>query len=530
MCDKQKKILLEALPLLSKITGGYSTLTDSKGVMITNYNYEGKEINEFKGQVYNMALRCIKEKRPLMGPAHYDPNSKAWAVPIGDYVLASTDTQRIRNEENLKASIIKALPLIARVIGGQAIICDKTGSYVFGCNSNGEPMNVLKSSERAKQTIETMEPIVIMSKKIEGVHVVYIPITADCCLILNNEAATIKSMKLMEEVKKLQRTKYNFSDIIGQSDAIKQTISNAERTAYSNSTVVLVGETGTGKEVFAQGIHNASHREGKPFIAINCAAIPASLMESNLFGYEEGAFTGAKKGGMPGSFEQADGGTIFLDEISEMDFNLQSKLLRVIQEREVTRIGSNTSIPVNFRIISATNKNLFELVKEKRFREDLYYRLHVIRINIPPLRHREGDIPLLADHFIKKYNYQIGKSIRRIEKDALSALEKYSWPGNVRELENSIEYAVNMVDYTDDTIQLFHLPQHISLHTSSLKRTKNIRFNDNNWTLEDYVQEYEKEIIMQIMDKSKQKTSVAAKSLGISVSTLWRKMQRYGLL
>ncbi|MEL7632009.1 MULTISPECIES: sigma 54-interacting transcriptional regulator [Sporomusa] len=528
MYDEQTKILLEALPMIAKITGGYATLTDSNGVMITNYDYKGEELSQFKNQVYEMATRCIKEKRPLIGPARYDQNCMAWAVPINNYVLVSTDTQRIRNEENLKEAMKKALPGIARIAGGYATMCDKMGQRIISFDSNGQQVEVAGDFEQARRSITSKEPIVTMSTQAEGVYVAYIPITSDCCLILNNATTSKKSIKLMQEVKRLQNTKYNICDIIGESQAIKRTLSETVRIARSNSTVLLVGETGTGKEMFAQAIHNASH-SGGPFVAINCGALPDSLIESHLFGYEEGAFTGAKKGGMLGSFEQADGGTIFLDEINELDFNLQSKLLRVLQEKEVTRIGGSKPIRVNTRVISATNKNLRELVKEKKFREDLYYRLDVIRITIPPLREREGDVTRLAEYFLNKYNTNLGRVIKQIGNEAMEALQKYNWPGNVRELENTIEFAVNVAEYTEIEILLHHLPQHIILHNQKIKEVSKASLYENGRTLDDYVMEYEKEIIKIALENAKYKSSLAAKRLGVSVSTLWRKMQKYGI-
>lgn len=529
MDDALTKVLLEALPLISQITGGYATLTDSKGVMLTNYDYSGKEIDQFKGRVYDMAVRCIEEKRPLSGPAHYDQDCMAWAVPIGDHVLVSTDTQRIRSQENLKAALKKALPSIVRVVGGYASLCDKTGRRIASYGADGEPLELPGISEASKRAIATKEPIITMSKRAEGAYVVYIPIASDCCLVLNNEATSKKTMLLMTEVKRLQHTKYNVSDIIGQSDAVQQTIVEAMRVARSNSTVLLAGETGTGKEIFAQAIHNAGDRAGKPFVAVNCSAMPASLIESYLFGYEEGAFTGAKKGGMPGAFEQADKGTIFLDEISEMDINLQSKLLRVLQEQEVTRIGSSTPMAVNTRIISASNRNLKELVREKKFREDLYYRLDVISLKIPPLRERDGDISILAEHFLHQYCARFSKIAKRISPDALDALQHYNWPGNVRELENTIEYAANMLNLTEPEVSLTHLPQHIAFHTNSLRRSAKKSLDYYSRSLAEYVAEYEKEIIKFSLEKAKYKTGLVARRLGISDSTLWRKMQKYGL-
>ena len=527
--DTQIKILFDALPLIAQITGGYTTLTDSNGAMLKNYDYSGTELHQFKGQVYDMAVRCIEEQRPLTGPAHYDQDCTAWAVPIGDHVLVSTDTQRIRNQKNLQTAIKKALPSIVRVIGGYAMLCDKNGRRIACYSTNGEPLEVPGISEDAKRAIATKEPIVSMSKRAEGAYVVYIPIASDCCLILNNEATSAKSRMLMTEVKRLQHTRYNSNDIIGQSEVMLKTIDKALRVSQGNSTIMLVGETGTGKEIFAQAIHNASNRAGKPFVAINCSALPASLIESYLFGYEEGAFTGAKKSGMPGSFEQANGGTIFLDEISEMDFNLQSKLLRVLQEKEVTRIGSSAPISIDTRIISATNRNLKELVQQKSFREDLYYRLDVISLKIPPLRERNGDIAVLAEHFLAQYCISLGKSVKRIHSDALNALQKYSWPGNVRELENTIEYAVNVVDIAEREISLMHLPQHIAFHTEGLRRATKKPQAGYNRSLAEYVAEYEKEIIKLSLEKAKYKTAEVAHNLDISVSTLWRKMQKYEL-
>lgn len=530
MKDKQTQILIDALPLLSKISGGYSTLTDSKGMMITNYDYNGKELHGFKGQIYDMAIRCLEQEKPLLGSAHYDKNSTALAIPIGQNVLVTTDTQRILNEQNLKIAITNALPHISKIVGGQVSIYNRDGKHICGQNSNGEEITISKTCEKAKQAIETMTPIVDISTKIAGVHFVYIPITDDCCLVLNDESAIIKSKKLLNEVMKLQNTRYSFADIIGQSDSLQETISKCKKTANSHSTLMLVGETGTGKELFAQSIHNFSRRREHQFIAVNCAALPPTLIESHLFGYEEGAFTGSKKGGMAGCFEQAKGGTIFLDEISEMDLNAQTKLLRVIQEKQVTRVGGTKPIDVDVRIICATNKNLSDMVEAKQFREDLYYRIHVINIPIPPLREREGDIPILINHFLEKYNYTIGKSVKSIDGEALQALEKFNWPGNIRELENSIEYAVNMVDFNEDTLKLHHLPKHISLLLHVDKPVIDNLFDSNNKTLKDYVEEYEKKIIQQAMKASDNNNSLIAEQLGLSTSTLWRKMKRYGLL
>src|SRR5450631_4229885 len=234
---------------------------------------------------------------------------------------------------------------------------------------------------------------------------------------------------------------YNFGEIIGQSSALSYVFFRVEQVAPMNATVLLLGETGTGKGVVARAIHSRSSRKGRPMVTVNCSSLPANLIESELFGREKGAFTGANARQM-GRFELADGGTIFLDEIGEMPFELQPKLLRVIQDGEFERLGSPRTIKVNVRIIAASNRNLEEEIRSGKFREDLFYRLNVFPITIPPLRQRKEDIPLLVNHFVAKFNNKIGKKIETVSKDTLSTLQEYHWPGNVRELESVIERAV----------------------------------------------------------------------------------------
>ena len=238
-------------------------------------------------------------------------------------------------------------------------------------------------------------------------------------------------------------TGFAFSDIIGGSDALADVRQMAEEAARYDSSILLIGETGTGKELFARAIHNASSRRESPFVGVNCAAIPESLLESELFGYEPGAFTGAHKNGKPGKFELADHGTLFLDEIGDMPLFLQAKLLRVLQNMEITRVGGVHSKHIDVRIVSATNQDLNELIAQGRFRADLYYRLNVIPIHLPALRERLGDISVLAQYFVEHYAQLFNKSVCGVTDEALEALLKYPWPGNVRELENVIEFAVN---------------------------------------------------------------------------------------
>lgn len=315
----------------------------------------------------------------------------------------------------------------------------------------------------------------------------------------------------------------NFDEIIGESEAIKRTIEIAKRSSSGTSTVLIQGESGTGKELFARAIHSYSNRGDKPFIAINCAAIPENLLESELFGYEEGTFTGAMKGGKLGKFELANKGTIFLDEIGDMPLHIQSKLLRVLQEKEVERLGAKQPTPIDIRVIAATNKNLEEMVNNGEFRADLYYRLNVIPLLIPSLKERVGDIEILCSHFIKKYNSKLDKNIDDISNEALNILNNYNWVGNVRELENTIEYSVNMAN--GDIIEKLDLPvrfsrEQLNFHEASVDITV------NNLSLLEK-REIKKAITMYGRDKSGIVKVIEA--LGISRATLYRKIKEYNI-
>ncbi len=267
----------------------------------------------------------------------------------------------------------------------------------------------------------------------------------------------IEKQKLSHEIKRLRnliKEQYDFKNIVAKSEKMQRILEQVSRIAETDSTVFIYGESGTGKELIAKAIHLSSERKEKPFVPINCAAIPETLLESELFGYEKGAFTGALKS-TKGLLVQANEGTIFLDEIGDMPLSMQVKLLRFLQERQLYPIGSKNPIEVDVRVIVATNKNLAEMVKEGQFREDLFYRIHVIPIHLPPLRERKEDIPLLVEHFLKKFNQQMKKDVKGVVPLAMQKLMLYDWPGNVRELENIIEYAVAMTQHnmiTEDLI------------------------------------------------------------------------------
>ena len=309
----------------------------------------------------------------------------------------------------------------------------------------------------------------------------------------------------------------SFNDITGESEVIRTVKEHAISISKSDSTILILGESGTGKELFARAIHRESPRRDQPFIGINCAAIPETLLESELFGYDEGAFSGAKKGGKPGKFEMADGGTLFLDEVGDMPLHMQVKILRVLQEAVVERVGGITAIPVNVRIISATNVDLETLVRKGRFREDLYYRLNVMPITIPPLRKRSRDISSLATLFLKKYNRKMQRGLKAFSKEALALLGAYHWPGNVRELQNAIEHAVNIE--TTSVIRPESLPTKIA--KGSL-----VKFKGR--SLADKLREYERSLINDALDSfghSVEGKKKAAAKLGISLPTLYRKLK-----
>lgn len=333
--------------------------------------------------------------------------------------------------------------------------------------------------------------------------------------LLENEVHLYKS-----QLKEMYGAKYSWDTIIGNSPKMSQTKFIAKRAAQSISNVLILGESGTGKELFAHAIHNDSNRSHMPFIKVNCAAIPSELLESELFGYEDGAFTGAKKGGKIGKFELANGGSIFLDEIGDMPLKMQAKLLRVLQEREFERVGGNRTIKIDLRVIAATNKDLQRLIAEGNFREDLYYRLNVMTIEIPPLRERVEDIEEITIKLMEKLSNQLGIYVPKISKKALELLKSYSWPGNVRELENVLERAINLTE--TDTILPIHLPLYI---------TQNKRKIDPNSidSLQNLLEQTEREAIKSCLEYTNGNKLKTAKILNISRTNLYSKIEKYGL-
>ena len=342
-------------------------------------------------------------------------------------------------------------------------------------------------------------------------------------------AKAIEKSRLIAEnlyLRQQLRGKYKFDNIIGNSPAIQPIFARMEKILVTDSTVLILGESGTGKELVARALHYNGLRKEKPFIAINCGAIPAELLESELFGHMRGSFTGAVAD-KPGKFELANKGTIFLDEIGTMPLQLQMKLLRVLQEQEVERVGSTSRTKLDVRVISATNADLEERVRREDFREDLYYRLNVIPIHLPPLRERREDIPLLAKHFLKKICTDMRRPQLEITQEAVRALEDYNWPGNVREMENVIERTVALTD--SEIIDVQDLPPKIGgiIHKDSF--LPSLQIPEEGLDLAETVARIEQTLIKQAMDKSSNIKARAASLLNINRTTLVEKIKRYGM-
>ena len=313
------------------------------------------------------------------------------------------------------------------------------------------------------------------------------------------------------------------SAVIGDNTGLKQVMTQVRRVAETNATVLIHGESGTGKELIARAVHDNSLRSQGPFVAINCGAIPLTLMESELFGHERGAFTDAKEA-KAGTFERADGGTLFLDEVGELPLDAQVKLLRVLEERRITRIGGKKAIPVDVRIVAATNRNLDDEVKNGHFRLDLLYRLNVFTLILPPLRERKEDIPLLTNFFIRKYNRTLSLDVQSVSPEAISLLTSYDWPGNVRDLENAIQSS--MILCTGGVIRPEHLPDRIKGY--ELAEAQTVSGNSGN-SIREINAQMEKELIIEALKKHNFNRTLTAEALNISRKTLFNKMKRYGL-
>ncbi|MFA7573394.1 MAG: sigma 54-interacting transcriptional regulator [Lutispora sp.] len=379
---------------------------------------------------------------------------------------------------------------------------------------------LLKVGPNRKEVLVNAAPIIVDGELIGSVGVLH-DITE-----MNRLSEELRQAKQI--IRKLE-AKYTFDDIEGKDAELLNAIDKAKKAADTPATVLLIGESGTGKEIFAHAIHNSSERKYKQFVRVNCAAIPQTLLESELFGYEEGAFTGAKKGGKKGLFDEANGGTIFLDEIGEINVETQAKLLRVLQEKEIMKVGGIKPVNIDVRVIAASNIDIENAIKQGKFRKDLYYRINMFPIRIPTLKERKGDIGHLARFFLKKFNQEYGRNIEGINEDALQKLIEYKWPGNVRELENIIGRAIINMKMTEKTIQKRHLPK-FDLGDERINIPSETEFSEmETMTLEQLTDRIESEYIVHVLKLCDNNKTQAAKILKISLRNLYYKLEKHGI-
>jgi len=386
--------------------------------------------------------------------------------------------------------------------------------------------NICQSACALEETLKTGKPILNVPINILNNKGDIIPVAITTAVLKDEKGAiiggveTFRDLSTIEALKKEISRNYSKEDIISKSHKIQSIFEILPQIAESDSSVIIQGESGTGKELFARAIHNLSNRKKGPFVAVNCGALPENLLESELFGYRRGAFTDAKKD-KPGRFALAEGGTLFLDEISDFSPLLQAKLLRVLQEKEYEPLGATSPVKADVRIVAATNQNLSEMVREKTFREDLFYRLNIVKIDLPPLRERKEDIPLLAEHFVKKLCLKTGKVIKFVSADVIRLFMGYNFPGNIRELENIIEHAFIMC--AGETLEIDHLPAELRETMMTVSFTKKP-------SLHDRFRKSEEDIIKDALQRNLGKRSATAKELGVHPTTLWRKMKQCGLV
>ena len=490
--------------------------------VLRTIRYEGEIIGVILMVTYTQA-----QKEKLLG------NTAALLEFIGE--MAKLICNEIKLQETIEKEKIvrRQLETTINFVNNGIIAIDREGRVT---QINKRSLEILGIGRRSPKgmTIQDVLPryvfdlLIGQGQTIKRMEIdVVSPIRTHC--ILSGNPLTVQSKIMgavisMEDIQEVRSTvyefgenliQYTFDDIRGDSEEMERIKDYASQIALNHSTILIQGESGTGKELFARAIHGRSERAGRPFIPINCAAIPETLLESELFGYDEGAFSGARKGGKPGKFEMASGGTLFLDEIGDMPLHMQAKLLRVLQEGEIERLGGMRTIAVDVRVIAATNQDLEQMVKVNGFRKDLFFRLNVLPLKIPPLRSRRSDIRILADFFLDKHNRKIGKSIQGFSGEARGRLLAYYWPGNVRELENTVEYAVNVED--GPVIGPGALPVGIAGRSG---------MNAENQMLAGKLKDYERLILREALEShgnTVQGKKGAAKELGISLPTLYRK-------
>jgi len=485
--------------------------------------------DEIIGSIWVVACDDFESKRMLIKEKEYKRFLKRMSDLISDRIVKIISNEQLKIESDMINEILNEINDGVMVIDERHRIklVNNQASKILKVDRQ-KLVNIsfedLMKLEQTKLFPENRIDNNVDTWTIDGreLKIVYSVIPMQLNLSVVNHIISFKQAKDIINLAKELSDNLLFKDIIGKSKSIENVKMLTEKAAETDSNILLVGETGTGKEIFARTIHRLSKRKNEPFIAVNCASIPETLLESELFGYDKGSFTGALSSGKKGKFELAHGGTLFLDEIGDMPLSLQPKILRVLQEKNIERIGGTNTVDIDVRIFSATHKDLAKMVDEGKFRADLFYRINVIPIVLPPLRERESDVLICADYFAEMYCKKTGKKRPDFSREVTEYFLEYSWPGNVRELQNTVEYVVSMCQ--EATIKLNDLPPYI--------REKKYVNNDGTKKLKERLEEYEKVIITEschnIGNEQNDREKIA-KQLGIGIASLYRKIKKHNI-
>ncbi|MEQ2526113.1 sigma 54-interacting transcriptional regulator [Bacillaceae bacterium CLA-AA-H227] len=495
-------------------------------------------------QVLANGLKIITTRIPMIDENHQLIGAFAVFKDITEVVNLAEELTNQKEIQTMLEAVIQSSEEAISVVDeyGKGIIINPAYTRITGLSEDeviGQPAtaDISEGDESMHmQVLKTRKPVRGVAMRL-GPHKREVIVNVAPVIVDGKLKGSVGVIHDMSEIKNLNRelnrarqiirtleAKYSFEDIIGDSTEFQLAIEQAKLGAKTPATVLLRGESGTGKELFAHAIHNASDRKYNKFVRVNCAALSESLLESELFGYEEGAFSGAKRGGKRGLFEEANNGSIFLDEIGELSANTQAKLLRVLQENEITRVGGTKPISINVRVIAATNVNIEKGIINGTFREDLYYRLNRMPIHIPPLRDRKEDIPSLCNRLLQKINQDYGRNVEGVTPAAMKLLLQYNWPGNVRELDNILGRAVIFMNYHENEIDVHHIPELKMSQESKVELS--LPPISNGESLNSLLEQYERNIIIDTLEKMKGNKTETAKALGLSLRNLYYKLEK----
>lgn len=503
-----------------------------------------KKIELNKELSLSNGLKIVTSRFPLIDESGFTLGAFAIFRDMSEVMEMAEEITNLKEIQTMLQAIIQSSDDAITVVDreGKGLLINPAYTRITGLKEDeviGKPatVDIMEGESIHYKVLQSRKPIRGVNMKVgtakRDVIVNVAPVIVDSELkgsvgVIHDITEMRNLTHELDRAKSLIRTlesKYTFEDIIGDSHEMAISIEQAKLAAKTPVTVLLRGESGTGKELFAHAIHSASDRKYNKFIRVNCAAIAEELLESELFGYEEGAFTGARKGGKKGLFEEADKGSIFLDEIGELSMNTQAKLLRVLQENEIVRVGGTKPVPLSVRIIAATNVNLEKAMHIGTFREDLYYRLNRMPIQIPPLRNRKKDIPQIAERLLFKLNQEYGRNIEGLTESALLRLQSYDWPGNVRELENVISRAMIFMTPTEKLLS----SEHLSFSMNPQNKNNELSVEINSGPLSDQLDRFEKTILVEMLNAMKGNKSLTAQRLGISLRSLYYKLDKYNL-